>query len=274
MLVVCNGTFVLKLNPRGDFLALAAAACWAVYSVLLRRVSQGLDPILVTRRTLFWGAVTAIPRRQYLYGTNDFVQIYDRFDGKLYTVTRNNETLSDVSLWTSDAAWTKTYDAPGYKITTIERIPAEGSDWLSVTSDGTKVTVSATANTTGAPRQAKLVFGNGSQKTTIDLTQIDESDFAGAWDMTAFKVFTTMGSTTTNNYDPKWGAVGSQPSDIIMLQICLRITGSSPSTGSSSIISFGLQHIVSQNATCFCIPLDSLRIFRLISMAGKNSCIR
>lgn len=133
--------------------------------------------------------------------------------GKLYTVTRNNETLSDVSLWTSDAAWTKTYDAPGYKITTIERIPAEGSDWLSVTSDGTKVTVSATANTTGAPRQAKLVFGNGSQKTTIDLTQIDESDFAGAWDMTAFKVFTTMGSTTTNNYDPKWGAVGSQPSD-------------------------------------------------------------
>ena len=61
VLVVCNGTFVLKLNPRGDFLALAAAACWAVYSVLLRRVSQGLDPILVTRRTLFWGAVTAIP---------------------------------------------------------------------------------------------------------------------------------------------------------------------------------------------------------------------
>lgn len=61
VLVVCNGTFVLKLNPRGDFLALAAAACWAVYSVLLRRVSQGLDPILVTRRTLFWGAVTAVP---------------------------------------------------------------------------------------------------------------------------------------------------------------------------------------------------------------------
>ena len=61
VLVVCNGTFVLKLNPRGDFLALAAAACWAVYSVLLRRVSQGPDPILATRRALFLGAVTAIP---------------------------------------------------------------------------------------------------------------------------------------------------------------------------------------------------------------------
>lgn len=59
VLVVCNGTFVLKLNPRGDLLALCAAACWAVYSVLLRQAGQGLDPILVTRRTLFWGAATA-----------------------------------------------------------------------------------------------------------------------------------------------------------------------------------------------------------------------
>jgi drug/metabolite transporter (DMT)-like permease len=61
ILVVCNGTFVLKLNPRGDLLALSAAACWAVYSVLLKKVSGSLDPILLTRRTLFWGIVTAIP---------------------------------------------------------------------------------------------------------------------------------------------------------------------------------------------------------------------
>ena len=61
ILVVCNGTFVLKLNPRGDLLALAAAGCWAVYSVLLRHVSQGLDPVLVTRRTMFWGILTALP---------------------------------------------------------------------------------------------------------------------------------------------------------------------------------------------------------------------
>lgn len=61
VLVVCNGTFVLKLNPRGDLLALGAAACWAAYSVLMRRAGRGLDPLLVTRRTLFWGAVTAAP---------------------------------------------------------------------------------------------------------------------------------------------------------------------------------------------------------------------
>ena len=61
ILVVCNGTFVLKLNPKGDLLALAAAVCWAIYSVLLRRASRGLDSILVTRRTMFWGIATALP---------------------------------------------------------------------------------------------------------------------------------------------------------------------------------------------------------------------
>lgn len=82
-----------------------------------------------------------------------------------------------------------------------------------MTSDGTHVIVSATANTTGAPRQAKLIFGNGSQKTTIDLTQIEETDFAGVWDMTAFKTFYTKGSASTTNYDSKWSAAGTTPSD-------------------------------------------------------------
>lgn len=61
VLVVFNGAFVLRLNPAGDLLALGAALCWAVYSVTLRRVSVGMDPILVTRRTMLWGIVTAFP---------------------------------------------------------------------------------------------------------------------------------------------------------------------------------------------------------------------
>lgn len=133
--------------------------------------------------------------------------------GKLYTVTRSNETLEDVSLWTNNQAWSKVYDVANYKIASIERIPAEGSDWLSVTSDGTKVTVSATANTQGAPRQAKLIFSNGSQKTTIDITQIEETDFAGNWDMVAFKKFETVGSSALVNYDSKWSGAGTAPSD-------------------------------------------------------------
>lgn len=61
ILVVCNGTFVLKLNPRGDLLALAAALCWAVYSVLIKQFTGKYDAVLITRRTVFWGIVTAIP---------------------------------------------------------------------------------------------------------------------------------------------------------------------------------------------------------------------
>lgn len=61
ILVVCNGTFVLKLNPKGDLLAVAAALCWAVYSVLIRKLDDNLDSLLITRRTLFWGILTAIP---------------------------------------------------------------------------------------------------------------------------------------------------------------------------------------------------------------------
>jgi len=61
ILVVFNGTFVLKLNPLGDLLALAAALCWAIYSVLLRSGATGMNSLLVTRRTLFWGIVSAIP---------------------------------------------------------------------------------------------------------------------------------------------------------------------------------------------------------------------
>lgn len=61
VLVVCNGTFVLKLNPLGDLLALGAAGCWAVYSVLMKRSTSRYDAVLVTRRTLFWGIVTAVP---------------------------------------------------------------------------------------------------------------------------------------------------------------------------------------------------------------------
>ena len=61
ILVVCNGTFVLKLNPLGDLLALAAAVSWAVYSVLIKRFTGKYDSVLITRRTVFWGIVTAFP---------------------------------------------------------------------------------------------------------------------------------------------------------------------------------------------------------------------
>lgn len=61
ILVVFNGAFVLHLSPRGDLLALSAAVLWAVYSVMIKRVAEKYDSILITRRTLLWGILTAVP---------------------------------------------------------------------------------------------------------------------------------------------------------------------------------------------------------------------
>lgn len=138
--------------------------------------------------------------------------------GKLYTVSRNASPIENIQLWIPNAAWSKVIDCKNYKIADVTREPAEGSDWLNVSSDGTRVTISATENTTGAPRQAILSFTNGSSTTKVDITQIEEKDFAGTWEMTAFKTFYTTGDATitgmgANIHDNTWSAVGTTPGD-------------------------------------------------------------
>ena len=61
VLVVLNGALVLKLSPVGDLLAFLAAASWACYSVLIKRISGRVDSILLARRVILYGAVTALP---------------------------------------------------------------------------------------------------------------------------------------------------------------------------------------------------------------------
>lgn len=60
-LVVFNGKFVLKLSPVGDLLSLGAALCWAVYSVLLRKGVDKYNNLILTRRIMFWGFISALP---------------------------------------------------------------------------------------------------------------------------------------------------------------------------------------------------------------------
>lgn len=60
-LVVFNGTVVLKLNPLGDMLSLGAAFCWAIYSVLLKKQISKYDGLLLTRRIMLWGFISALP---------------------------------------------------------------------------------------------------------------------------------------------------------------------------------------------------------------------
>lgn len=48
-------------NIIGDLLALASALSWAIYSILLRRISASYSTTFITRKTLFYGVLTALP---------------------------------------------------------------------------------------------------------------------------------------------------------------------------------------------------------------------
>lgn len=59
--VIFNSSFNLQIRPLGDFLSLGAALGWAIYSLVLRKLNVVYDAWFVTRKTFFWGIVTAIP---------------------------------------------------------------------------------------------------------------------------------------------------------------------------------------------------------------------
>jgi drug/metabolite transporter (DMT)-like permease len=59
--VVTNGNFNVKLSPLGDFLALASAACWAFYSLVLRKIKTPYKQLYVTRRIFLYGILVVIP---------------------------------------------------------------------------------------------------------------------------------------------------------------------------------------------------------------------
>lgn len=61
-LISFNGKVVLQLNPLGDLLALCAALAWAMYSILLRKISHfGFPTIACTRRVFLYGLILMLP---------------------------------------------------------------------------------------------------------------------------------------------------------------------------------------------------------------------
>ena len=60
-MVVYNGHFVLRLNPLGDMLALASAISWAIYSLVIKKVSSRYSATFITRKVFFYGILTVIP---------------------------------------------------------------------------------------------------------------------------------------------------------------------------------------------------------------------
>ena len=61
IIVVLNGRFVLHLSPVGDALAFTACMCWAIYSLLMKAVSDDYSAAFITRKVFFYGVLTIIP---------------------------------------------------------------------------------------------------------------------------------------------------------------------------------------------------------------------
>lgn len=76
VLIAFNGSYILKLNPKGDILAILACVCWAVYSVLTRKIGAwGYNNIAATRRIFFYGLLFMLPALPFM----DFKLGFSRF---------------------------------------------------------------------------------------------------------------------------------------------------------------------------------------------------
>ena len=60
-LVVFNGQCILKISPIGDILTLSAAFCWALYTILLKRIGNRYTTLFITRKVFFYGLLTILP---------------------------------------------------------------------------------------------------------------------------------------------------------------------------------------------------------------------
>ena len=60
-LVVLNGQLVLRLNPRGDILALMAALTWGFYSLVMKHLSPHYDALFLTRKVFAYGVLSILP---------------------------------------------------------------------------------------------------------------------------------------------------------------------------------------------------------------------
>lgn len=76
--VVFNSSSSLEVRPLGDFLSLAAACSWAVYSLILRGLNAHYDVWFISRKTFFYGVVTALPFLAFEAGPTDYAEVLSR----------------------------------------------------------------------------------------------------------------------------------------------------------------------------------------------------
>lgn len=59
-IVVYNGK-VLKLNPKGDLMAIISAVLFSIYSILIKKVNNKYNQLFIVRKTFFYGIITMLP---------------------------------------------------------------------------------------------------------------------------------------------------------------------------------------------------------------------
>ena len=59
-MLVFDGSQV-RLSPKGDLLAIAAALCWAAYSLYMAQMTREYGPVTATRKVFFYGLITILP---------------------------------------------------------------------------------------------------------------------------------------------------------------------------------------------------------------------
>lgn len=59
--VIFNSSFNVQVNPLGDLLSLSAAVSFSFYSIILNKLNAVYDVWFITRKTFFYGILTALP---------------------------------------------------------------------------------------------------------------------------------------------------------------------------------------------------------------------
>ena len=50
-----------EINPVGDLIALSAALSWAIYTIVVKRLTPIYSSLFITRKLFFYGVITALP---------------------------------------------------------------------------------------------------------------------------------------------------------------------------------------------------------------------
>ena len=59
--IVFQDGIKFEISAVGDLLALGAALCWALYSLVIARLNVVYDTLFITRKAFFYGVVTSLP---------------------------------------------------------------------------------------------------------------------------------------------------------------------------------------------------------------------